>query len=176
MNYQKAFLPLVILGFIMIILVGVGGYYLGINHSKLSIEPTVVPSIMPTTFLSPLPLQPEETGCSYDAKICSDGTVVLRTGPNCEYTLCPEDNLGPPIELTPVPNTKGCSTGGCSGELCTEATDDPLMSTCQYKEEYICLKRSRCERQSNGKCGWTQTPEYTQCLSGTKSNSLNGIQ
>jgi len=60
-----------------------------------------------------------------------------------------------------------CAVGGCSGELCYEKSDDPgddLVSPCIYMEEYECLKKTRCERQSDGKCGWTQTPEYTACL------------
>ena len=30
------------------------------------------------------------TGCTLEAKICTDGTVVGRTGPNCEFK-CPTE-------------------------------------------------------------------------------------
>jgi len=29
------------------------------------------------------------TLCTMDAKVCSDGSYVSRTGPNCEFALCP---------------------------------------------------------------------------------------
>lgn len=31
-----------------------------------------------------------QIACTADAKICPDGTAVGRTGPNCEFALCPE--------------------------------------------------------------------------------------
>lgn len=31
----------------------------------------------------------EQISCTADAMICSDGTAVGRTGPNCEFTPCP---------------------------------------------------------------------------------------
>lgn len=60
-----------------------------------------------------------------------------------------------------------CVTGGCSGELCYEKPDAPEkvpMTACVYKNEYECLGKTRCERQSNGVCGWTDTPEYKKCM------------
>lgn len=29
--------------------------------------------------------------CTQEAKLCSDGSYVSRTGPNCEFTLCPDN-------------------------------------------------------------------------------------
>lgn len=57
----------------------------------------------------------------------------------------------------------GCAVGGCSSQLCGEAGDE-LMSTCEYRAEYACYKEASCERQSDGRCGWTQTTELAQCL------------
>lgn len=31
----------------------------------------------------------DETACTQDAKMCSDGSYVSREGPNCEFTACP---------------------------------------------------------------------------------------
>jgi hypothetical protein len=31
--------------------------------------------------------------CTLEAKLCSDGSSVGRTGPNCEFTLCPHEDL-----------------------------------------------------------------------------------
>lgn len=40
------------------------------------------------------------TVCTHDAKQCSDGSYVGRTGPNCEFAACP----GSPIGVTAIPN------------------------------------------------------------------------
>lgn len=32
----------------------------------------------------------KQIACTQEAKICPDGSSVGRTGPNCEFTLCPE--------------------------------------------------------------------------------------
>jgi|GEM_PF-928413 len=31
--------------------------------------------------------------CSMEAKICADGTTVGRTGPNCEFAICPTESV-----------------------------------------------------------------------------------
>ena len=36
------------------------------------------------------PNEPEPIACTMEAKICPDGSAVGRTGPNCEFTACPE--------------------------------------------------------------------------------------
>jgi eight-cysteine-cluster-containing protein len=59
---------------------------------------------------------------------------------------------------------KRCVTGGCSGELCVEKSQQGKPSICIYKEEYSCLKHSICEQQPNGSCGWTATVESQKCL------------
>ncbi len=41
--------------------------------------------------------------CTTEAKLCADGSAVGRTGPNCEFALCPKEDL---IQVeTPVANT-----------------------------------------------------------------------
>lgn len=37
------------------------------------------------------PAQEEPVFCTMDAKLCSDGSYVGRTGPNCEFAPCPDD-------------------------------------------------------------------------------------
>lgn len=59
----------------------------------------------------------------------------------------------------------GCIVGGCSGQLCSEATADPLMSTCEFRASYACYgKHSSCQRQPNGECGWTANAALSDCL------------
>lgn len=55
-----------------------------------------------------------------------------------------------------------CYVGGCSGHICSGEKD--IMSTCEWREEYACYRRAKCERQSNGQCGWTSTAQLQACL------------
>lgn len=56
---------------------------------------------------------------------------------------------------------KPCFKTGCSGQVCA---DEEVITTCEYRTEYDCYKTAKCERQSNGKCGFTDTPELRRCL------------
>ncbi len=55
-----------------------------------------------------------------------------------------------------------CFVGGCSSQVCSDSPD--VVTDCMYREEYACYQTAKCERQSNGSCGWTQTPALTSCL------------
>jgi eight-cysteine-cluster-containing protein len=84
---------------------------------------------------------------------------------NYEYSINGGDYVG---SFTLTKNnryaTSGCLVSGCSGQLCTEASGEGLITTCEYREEYACYKTAVCERQSSGQCGWTETPGLAQCL------------
>jgi eight-cysteine-cluster-containing protein len=56
-----------------------------------------------------------------------------------------------------------CFVGGCSGQIC--ADQEGVISTCEWREEYACYQNATCERQPDGLCGWTPTPELNACLS-----------
>ena len=58
---------------------------------------------------------------------------------------------------------KPCIKTGCSQEICS---DQEVISTCEYRKEYECYKKATCERQADGNCGWTKTPELDSCLRG----------
>jgi len=82
-----------------------------------------------------------------------------------------------PIENVPEGGitANGCEVGGCSGQLCGE-TGEGLISTCEYRPEYACYQsHSNCERQSNGRCGWTPNAALSQCLSNPQALET-GIQ
>jgi hypothetical protein len=59
------------------------------------------------------------------------------------------------------PGLKPCKKTGCSGQVCS---DEDVITTCEFKKEYECYRKAACERQANGDCGFTQTPELTACL------------
>lgn len=56
---------------------------------------------------------------------------------------------------------KPCIKTGCSKQICSDHT---VMSTCEWREEYQCYRKAACERQADGNCGFTKTPELTSCL------------
>ena len=62
----------------------------------------------------------------------------------------------------PAPAAGPCFKGGCSGQLCSD--QEGMNSTCEFRPEYACYGSATCERQADGACGWTQTPELTECL------------
>lgn len=59
----------------------------------------------------------------------------------------------------------GCAIAGCSGQLCVSADEAAdIVTTCEYRAEYMCYKEAVCEPQANGTCGWTQDARLHQCL------------
>lgn len=79
---------------------------------------------------------------------------------------CGSKSAPPPSEPAPNPPPPAageCIKTGCSGTVCAEPGDD-VITTCEYKAEYACYQDAKCERQPDGSCGWTQTPELAACL------------
>ena len=72
-------------------------------------------------------------------------------------------------EPSPVPPT-GCEPQGCSNTVCGEVGAG-IISTCEWKAEYACYKTATCERQADGKCGWTQSAALTSCLASPPAGS-----
>lgn len=68
----------------------------------------------------------------------------------------------------------GCKVAGCSGQLCVEEGDDGI-STCEWRDEYACYQTATCERQDDGECGWTDTPELRACLTGEPTNPCAAV-
>lgn len=58
-----------------------------------------------------------------------------------------------------------CFVGGCSGQVCSDQAG--VITTCEWRPEYACYRTATCERQPDGKCGWTPTPELEACLGST---------
>ncbi len=58
----------------------------------------------------------------------------------------------------------GCLISGCGDELCGEQSAGPQVSICMVKPQDACYATARCERQSNGACGWTETAALLTCL------------
>ena len=56
---------------------------------------------------------------------------------------------------------KPCFRSGCSNQVCA---DHNVITTCEWRPEYECYQKAKCERQTDGNCGFTQTPELKACL------------
>lgn len=61
--------------------------------------------------------------------------------------------------------SKACYVGGCSGQICSDRQD--VISTCEWRESYACYADAECERQTNGRCGWTMDTELRSCINRT---------
>jgi hypothetical protein len=59
------------------------------------------------------------------------------------------------------PDAGACIRTGCSGQICA---DGEMITTCEWRPEYDCYRAASCERQADGACGWTDTPELAACL------------
>jgi len=93
-----------------------------------------------------LPKSQHHTTCPQDTKVCSDGSLVERTGTNCQFSKCPDDS--PPFCATdskkcPNPHRRRASLGkfcgGLTGIWCSEGLG------CQYDGDYpdaggVCVK------------------------------------
>jgi hypothetical protein len=60
-----------------------------------------------------------------------------------------------------------CRATGCSGQICA---DEDVITTCEFREEYACYQAATCERQTDGTCGFTATPELEACLGQFEAN------
>jgi hypothetical protein len=105
------------------------------------------------------------------AQVREDGTYTLYGSEGFYIKLLESDSAGGAPQTPLVAG--GCSVGGCSGQVCGEASAlDGLVTTCEYRAEYACYKEAVCERQATGMCGWTETPALRACLRGGGEQAL----
>ncbi len=109
---------------------------------------------------------PNGSACAWDCNRCTASGICTKMGcPDVTGTCQNNTCVKPPATPTPTPYTQaGCVRGGCNGELCVSETARNMNTTCDVKPQYACFRSARCEKQSNGQCGWTQTSELRQCL------------
>lgn len=92
------------------------------------------------------------------------GYSVTQSNPRECRTPEGERFVEPATDANPTPITRdGCYIGGCSAQICSD--ESGVSSTCEYRPEYACYESGTCERQDNGKCGWTETEALKACLS-----------
>lgn len=83
----------------------------------------------------------------------------------------PEIDPADPSEEPVQPSADGCVTSGWIPSSCVDATWAPIINGDNprfFRPERLCYvdkaDNAKCERQANGYCGWTQTPEIQACL------------
>lgn len=119
---------------------------------------------------------PDTVACTLEAKQCPDGSFVGRTGPNCEFTACPE-----------VPDTKvvdsfeDCVAAGnpvmesypeqCEhlGEWFVKEIDTPItIFPIRYGEDVSNMEEYRADCAEQGgvfnECGSACGPEAEVCM------------
>lgn len=113
---------------------------------------------------------PFEVTLPFSMPTTATGTLVLDKD-NPSGLPENEDELSIPVTFvatavsSPPVGVKACVVSGCSGQICGEKE---MMSTCEFKEVYACYKTARCERQTTGTCGWTETEELRSCLNSAR--------
>jgi eight-cysteine-cluster-containing protein len=114
------------------------------------------------SFLSALTLAAALTACSSSAPAPEGPTTPPPANP-------PAGDPSTTPTTPPAPEAGAeCIRTGCSGTVCTEAGKE-VMTTCEMRPEYECYASAKCEKQSNGACGFTQTPELTSCVAAARA-------
>lgn len=102
---KRDIIPLVILGLLVLIAVFcIGVYLLGYKNIDLS----------------------KKRGCTLEALQCPDGSVVGRTGPNCEFSRCPD------VPTDPTSGWKIYEDGVLGIEYKLPPTMEPISNTKNY--------------------------------------------
>ena len=68
-----------------------------------------------------------------------------------------------------------CVTGGCSGTICQSKDAEPIITTCEWTQEYTCYKETTCSC-IEGKCQWLETPEFNSCIEEARASSPRVIR
>lgn len=95
----------------------------------------------------------------------SNGQLFINPVVNIQNVSIQNSLLSTPMPTRPKqPSKDGCQVGGCSNELCLEASDTTTTSTCDVKPYFVCFRNAVCGRQENGRCGWNIDSILKSCL------------
>ena len=108
--------------------------------------------------------------------IAAGGVVVWREQTTPKQGLAPTPTSIPTFvpEVTPSPkptsiSKNGCIVWGCNGELCIDEDRERFDTICLELPWHKCFRTATCERQTDGRCAFTQTPELKDCLNKFKN-------
>ncbi len=106
--------------------------------NKLEIISIIVILIISFTFFYTI-FKPKPNACTEEAKICNDGTAVVRVGENCEFQPCPD------VEE----NRVYCSEEQKQADACIEI----YQPVCGYSDpEKIQCVRAPCASTYSNSC------------------------
>ncbi len=88
--------------------------------------------------------------------------VDCRKGESCNRGKCVSPSSSKPL-FGECKADSDCSKQGCSGQLCRSASAEPIMTTCEYRPEYDCIKMIDCGCV-DGRCAWSKNAEYEKCV------------
>ena len=61
-----------------------------------------------------------------------------------------------------------CVRAGCSRQLCVDAKNSDVISTCEFLPEYACYTDQSCEVQADGTCGFSVDTVMQQCIAAAR--------
>eukprot|EP00484_Ammonia_sp_Unknown_P028559 CAMPEP_0197036024 /NCGR_PEP_ID=MMETSP1384-20130603/13649_1 /TAXON_ID=29189 /ORGANISM="Ammonia sp." /LENGTH=728 /DNA_ID=CAMNT_0042466151 /DNA_START=60 /DNA_END=2246 /DNA_ORIENTATION=+ len=128
----------------------------------------------------------EQTEYRNCLNLCNQGIVPPMLPPSApifEPPIIPQPPIvtkqpvviDPPI-FAPIPITLAqCEVGGCSSQLCAVGASR-MVTTCEFRCEYGCLRYQSCGSDANGGCQWTTNPaqqtEYARCMASCVTSGL----
>lgn len=106
---------------------------------------------------APLCVPDEEDPCA---------SVTCQQGEQCvvQQVVC----IQAPCPGIPSCVATDCRRTGCSSQICS---DQDVGSTCEYRPEYACFEKAKCERQPTGECGFTPNDALKICLANAGSSA-----
>ncbi len=95
--------------------------------------------------------------------------ILLAAG--CEEKIVlPEEDL---LQDGPDPGSEeqaqectvaaDCMRAGCSGTVCQTKDVEPMITTCEWREEYACFRDIECGC-IQGRCAWQTAPAFDACI------------
>jgi len=81
----------------------------------------------------------QPVACTEEAKLCSDGSYVGRTGPNCEFTACPAISLPKGYTLEAYSTEETLETSCVTSSDCETPSEYKILSRCPFTT--ICLEK-----------------------------------
>src|SRR3989344_598796 len=108
--------------------------------------------------------------CTMEAKLCPDGSSVSRTGPNCEFALCPSSGVGClkdsdcPSSQYLCQETEGVGTACPSTDPTCIPSHTIIAGECKVKEGYSCNADSQCAAGSLCRNAICTAPIGRECV------------
>ena len=143
-------------------------------NKKITIIAAIIIILIAAAFFSAYLINRKSVGKVNDFEQCAKlGFPIMESYPRqCragDKIFVEDINANKPANNNKNITSPDCKIAGCSGQLCVDKNADDIITTCEYRPEYACYKTARCERQSDGNCGWTQTAELLECISQFKN-------